>query len=71
MLSSLLERVSGRLDGVRQEEVLAFLFGEKQMIGFLNKQDIIRSESVREVPGEALERLEEEEAELSAWLQEE
>ena len=33
----------GRLDGVRREEVLAFLFGEKHKIGFLAEQDVIRS----------------------------
>ncbi|XXG62800.1 hypothetical protein AAC387_Pa05g1106 [Persea americana] len=32
----------GRSDGVRREEVLAFLSGEKHKIGFLYEQDVIR-----------------------------
>ena len=44
----------GRSDGVRREEVLIFLSGEKHRIGFLDEQDVIRSEAIQEVPGEIL-----------------
>ena len=56
----------GRSNGVRREEVLAFLSGEKHKIGFLCEWDIIRSGVVQEVPGEVLKQLEEEEAEIDA-----
>ena len=39
------------------------------MIDFLDEQDVIRSEAVQEVPDEVLKRLEEEEAEIEAWMQ--
>ena len=42
----------GKSDGVRREEVLAFLSGEKR--GFLCELDVIRTEAVQEVPGEVL-----------------
>ena len=51
------------------EEVLAFLFGEKPKIGFLDEQDVIRSEAVQEIPGEVLKQLGEEEAEIDPWMQ--
>ena len=44
----------GISDGVRRDEVLTFLSGEKHKIGFLNDQDIIRSGAVQEVLGEVL-----------------
>ena len=47
---------------------MAFLSREKHKIGFLNEQDVIRSEAVQEVPSEVLEQLEEE-AEIDAWMQ--
>ncbi|KAJ8627468.1 hypothetical protein MRB53_020775 [Persea americana] len=56
-------------DGVHREEVLAFLSGEKHKIGFLNDQDVIRSGAAQEIPGEVLEQLTEEEAEVAAWIQ--
>ena len=37
------------------------------MVGFLNGQDVIRSEAVQEVPSEVLEQLEQEEAKIDAW----
>ena len=49
--------------------VFAFLSGEKHKIGFLGNQGVIGSEAVRKVPDEALEQLEQEEAELDAWMQ--
>ena len=60
---------TGKSDGVRREEVFAFLSGEKHKIGFLGNQGVIGSEAVRKVPDEALEQLEQEEAELGAWMQ--
>ena len=45
----------GKSDGVRREEVLAFLSGEKHKIGFLDDRDVIRSGAVQEIPGEVLE----------------
>ncbi|WP_211372206.1 hypothetical protein, partial [Flagellimonas olearia] len=60
---------TGKSDGVRREEVWAFLSGEKHKIGFLGDQGVIGSEAVREVPDEALEQLEQEEAEIDAWMQ--
>ncbi|MDL1139804.1 hypothetical protein PS029_20785 [Yersinia pestis] len=59
----------GKSDGIRREEVWAFLSGEKHKIGFLGDQGVIGSEAVREIPDEALEQLEQEEAELGAWMQ--
>ena len=37
------EKGLGRSDGVRREEVLIFLSGEKHRIGFLDEQDVIKS----------------------------
>ena len=48
---------------------MAFLSGEKHRIGILGEQDVIRSGVVQEVPGEVLKQLEEEEAEIDAWMQ--
>ena len=48
---------------------MAFLSGEKLKVGFLGDQSVIGSEAVREVPDEALEQLEQEEAELGTWMQ--
>ena len=45
----------GQSDGVRQEELLAFLSGEKHKICFLEDQDVIRSGATQEIPGEVLE----------------
>ena len=45
----------GRSDSVQRKEVLAFLFGEKHKIGFLDEHDIIRSEAIQELPGVVLE----------------
>ena len=59
----------GKSDGVRREEVLAFLSGEKHITGFLEDQDVIRSGAAQEIPGEVLEQLAEEEAEVAAWIQ--
>ena len=59
----------GKSDGVRREEVLAFLFGEKHKIGFLDDRDIIRLGVVQEIPSEVLEQLAEEEAEVDTWMQ--
>ena len=59
----------GKSDGVRQEEVLGFLLGEKHKIVFLEDQDVIRSGAAQEIPGEVLEQLTEEEAEVAAWIQ--
>ncbi|KAJ8614974.1 hypothetical protein MRB53_021859 [Persea americana] len=56
-------------DGVRREEVLAFLSGERHRTGFLEEQDVIRSGAAQEIPGEVLEQLAEEEAEVAAWIQ--
>ena len=47
---------------------MAFLSGEKHEIGFLKDQDIIRLEAAQEIPGEVLEQLAEEEAEVAAWI---
>ncbi|XXG42109.1 hypothetical protein AAC387_Pa01g2453 [Persea americana] len=33
----------GKLDGIRREEVMAFLSGEKHRTSFLEDQDVIRS----------------------------
>ncbi|XXG47533.1 hypothetical protein AAC387_Pa02g2167 [Persea americana] len=59
----------GKSDGVRREEVLAFILGEKHKIGFLDDRDVIRSGVAQEIPGEVLEQLTEEEAEVVAWIQ--
>ncbi|KAJ8619969.1 hypothetical protein MRB53_028498 [Persea americana] len=59
----------GKSDGVRREEVLAFLSGEKHKIGVLDDQDVIRSGAAQEIPGEVLEQFAEEEAEVIAWIQ--
>ena len=59
----------GRSDGARREEVLAFLSEEKHRIGFLDEQDVSRSEAVWEVPSEVLEQPEQEEAEIDTWMQ--
>ncbi|KAJ8640095.1 hypothetical protein MRB53_016789 [Persea americana] len=59
----------GKSDGLRREEVLAFLSGEKHKIGFLKDQDVIRSGAAQEIPGEVLEQLVEEETEVAAWIQ--
>ncbi|XXG85704.1 hypothetical protein AAC387_Pa11g0738 [Persea americana] len=59
----------GKSDGVRREEVLAFLSGEKHITGFLEDQDVIRSGAAQEIPDEVLEQLAEEEAEVAAWIQ--
>ncbi|XXG59318.1 hypothetical protein AAC387_Pa04g1423 [Persea americana] len=59
----------GKSDGVRREEVMAFLFGEKHITGFVEDQDIIRSRAAQEIPGEVLEQPAEEEAEVAAWIQ--
>ncbi|KAJ8634480.1 hypothetical protein MRB53_008747 [Persea americana] len=56
-------------DGVRREEVMAFLFGDKHRTGFLEDQDVIRSGAAQEIPDEVLEQLAEEEAEVAAWIQ--
>ena len=48
---------------------MAFLSGEKHKIGFLGEHDVIRSGVVQEVQGEVLKQLEEEEAEIDAWMQ--
>ena len=45
----------GKSDGIRREEVLAFLSKEKHKIGFLDDRNIIRSGVVQEIPGEVLE----------------
>ena len=39
------------------------------MIGFLGEQDVIRLGAVQEVPGDVLKQLDEEEAEVDAWMQ--
>ena len=59
----------GKSDGVRREEALAFLSGEKHKIGFLEDQDVIRSGAAQEIPGEVLEQLAEEEPEVATWIQ--
>ena len=59
----------GKSDGVSQEEVLAFLSGQKHKIGFLEDRDVIRSGAAQEIPGEVLEQLAEEEADVAAWIQ--
>ncbi|KAJ8615015.1 hypothetical protein MRB53_004217 [Persea americana] len=59
----------GKSDGVRREEVLAFLSGENHKIGFLDDQDVIRSGATQEIPGEVLEQLAEKKAEVAAWIQ--
>ena len=59
----------GKSDGVRREEVLAFLSGERHRTGFLEEQDVIRLGAAQEIPGEVLEQLAEEEAEVAAWIQ--
>ena len=56
-------------DGVRREEVLTFRSREKHKIGFPCEQDVIRSGAEQEVLGEVLKQLEEEEAEIDAWMQ--
>ncbi|XXG68859.1 hypothetical protein AAC387_Pa06g1856 [Persea americana] len=56
-------------DGVRREEVLAFLSGERHRTGFLEEQDVIRLGAAQEIPGEVLEQLADEEAEFPAWIQ--
>ncbi|XXG68387.1 hypothetical protein AAC387_Pa06g1486 [Persea americana] len=56
----------GKSDGVRREEVLAFLSGEKHITGFFEDQDVIRSRAAQEIPGEVLEQLVEEEAKVVA-----
>ncbi|XXG59346.1 hypothetical protein AAC387_Pa04g1448 [Persea americana] len=59
----------GKSDGVHGEEVLALLSGEKHRTGFLEDQYVIRSGAAQEIPGEVLEQLAEEEAEVAAWIQ--
>ena len=48
---------------------MAFFSGEKHKICFLEDQDVIRSGAAQEIPGEVLEQLAEEEAEVAAWIQ--
>ena len=59
----------GKSDGVRREEVLAFLSGERHRTGFLEEQDVIRLGAAQEILGEVLEQLAEEEAEVATWIQ--
>ncbi|XXG42078.1 hypothetical protein AAC387_Pa01g2426 [Persea americana] len=59
----------GKSDGVRRKEVLTFLSGENHKICFLNDWDVIKSGAIQEIPGEVLEQLAEEEAEVDAWMQ--
>ena len=59
----------GRSDGIRWEEVLIFLSGEKHRTGFLDEKDVIRSELVQEDLREVLKQMEEEEDEIDAWMQ--
>ncbi|KAJ8649284.1 hypothetical protein MRB53_002307 [Persea americana] len=59
----------GKSDGVRREEVLAFLSGERHRTGFLEEQDVVRLGAAQEIPGEVFEQLAEEEAEVAAWIQ--
>ncbi|WP_440998374.1 hypothetical protein, partial [Cysteiniphilum litorale] len=59
----------GRSDGVRREEVLAFLSGGKHKIGYLRDEDIVGPGAGQGVPGEVLSQLEEEEADFVAWMQ--
>ncbi|XXG41994.1 hypothetical protein AAC387_Pa01g2353 [Persea americana] len=63
------EKGLGKSDGVRREDVLAFLSGERHRTSFLEEQDVIRSGAVQEIPGEVLEQLAEEEAEVATWIQ--
>ena len=51
----------GKSNGVRREEVLAFISGENHKMGFLGEQDVIRLGAMQEVPGEVLKQLKEEE----------
>ncbi|XXG85663.1 hypothetical protein AAC387_Pa11g0700 [Persea americana] len=63
------EKGLGKSDAVRKKKVMAFLSGEKHITGFLEDQDVIRSGTAQEIPGEVLEQLAEEETEVAAWIQ--
>ena len=47
---------------------MVFLSGEKDKIGFLDDQDVIRSGAVQEILGEVLKQLAKE-AEIDTWMQ--